>query len=163
MWVICYKFAQLLLLSRLIANAEQQISCFKHKYQKYLVELKFLSPLSLIDLDTFVRLKIPSSGFTILNSPCMIVQRIISTIRNKITRSFVSHKNRKTKDGKMYFINILVPSLRTCGIWKWICSQKRDRNINNTNFYIFCFCFPFKMLLVLLLWFYHIIVTKLLT
>ena len=127
------------------------------------MELKLLSPLSLIVLDNFVRLKIPFSGFTFLNSPCMIVQRKIATIRNKISRSFASHRNRKTKNGKVYFINILVPSLRTWGIWKWICSQKKDRNINNTNFYIFCFCFPFKMLLVLLLWFYHVIVTNLLT
>ena len=163
MWLICYKFAQLLLLSRLIANAAQKVSCFKHKYQKYFVELKFLFPLILIVLDNFVRLKIPFFGFTFSNSPCMIVQRRISTTRNKITRSFVSHKIRKTKDAKMYFINILVSSLRTWGIWNWICSQKRDWNISKTNFYIFCFCFPFKMLLVLLLWFYHIIVIKLLT
>ena len=39
----------------------------------------------------------------------MIVQRRISMTRNKITRSFVLHKNRKTKDAQMYFINILAP------------------------------------------------------
>ena len=97
MWLICYKFAQLLLLLRLFANAAQQVSCFKHKYQKYFVELNFLSPLSLIVLENFVRLKIPFFGFSFLNSPCMIVQRRISTIRNKITRSFFHRKIEKRK------------------------------------------------------------------
>ena len=97
MWLICYKSAQLLLLSRPIVNAAQQVSCFKHKYQKYFVELNFLSPLSLIVLENFVRLKIPFFGFSFLNSPCMIVQRRISTIRNKITRSFFHRKIEKRK------------------------------------------------------------------
>ena len=137
MWLICYKSAQLLLLSRLIANTAQELSCFKHKYQKYFEKLKFLSPLSLIVLDNFVRLHFPFLALLFCNSPCMIVQRRISMKRNKTTRSFILHKNRKTKDAKMYFINNLVPSLRRWGIWNWICSHKRDWNISKTFFYIF--------------------------
>ena len=91
MWLICYKFAQLLLLLRLFANAAQQVSCFKRKYQKYFVELICFREFCKI------RLKIPFFGFSFLNSPCMIVQRRISTIRKKITRSFFHRKIEKRK------------------------------------------------------------------
>ena len=52
--------------SRIITNSAQRVPCFKHKCQKYFVELNFLSPVSLIVLDNFVRLKFTYFGFTFM-------------------------------------------------------------------------------------------------
>ena len=82
---------------------------FVLKISKPLCGTKVLSPLSLIVLDNFVRLKFSCFGLRFCNSSCMIMQHRISMTRNKITRSFIFHENRKKKDLKMCFIKILVP------------------------------------------------------
>ena len=72
----------------------------------------------------------------------MTVQLRISMITNKISRSFILHENRETKDTKICFINILGSSLRRFEI-EYVLRKKTEISVKQI-FTFFAFVFHLK-------------------
>ena len=72
----------------------------------------------------------------------MTVQLRISMITNKISRSFILHENRETKDTKICFINILDSSLRRFEI-EYVLRKKTEISVKHI-FTFFAFVFHLK-------------------
>ena len=72
----------------------------------------------------------------------MTVQLRIPMITNKISRSFILHENRETKDTKICFINILDSSLRRFEI-EYVLRKKTEISVKQI-FTFFAFVFHLK-------------------
>ena len=79
----------------------------------------------------------------------MTVQLRIPMITNKISRSFILHENRETKDTKICFINILDSSLRRFEI-EYVLRKKTEISVKQI-FTFFAFVFHLKRCY----WFYY--------